>query len=297
MLRKQRAELDVPSVRVPGSTSNLGAGFDCLGLALDFWLEARVASGRQASSYSGTLQRLDPAGDFIAQAIGDRMPHGCALDVRSTIPVSRGLGSSAAARVAGLVLRRLLEGRACDRLEIFEDALVLEGHPDNAGPAVYGGLVLNAGRPCVLTLHGSLGVAIAIPDQEMSTQAARDILPHELARTDAIAQASRSAALALGLTNGDARLVQYGMDDAIAVPRRKHLIAGFDDAVWEGTAAGAFGVTISGAGSAIVAVSRRELASTVATAMADALTAHGNRAAAVTPSVVQGGFQLASPEE
>ena len=286
--------MPVPSlrVRVPASTSNLGAGFDCLGLALDFWLEARLVEGDAGTTYGGTLEPISPDEDFLLLALGGTVPPGMLLEVRSSIPLSRGLGSSAAARVAGLVLSRLAGDEPIDRDAVFASAEMLEGHPDNAGPAVYGGLVLVAHRPTELQFHHTLGVALALPDQLSSTQAARAILPLRVPREDAISQASRSAALLLGLTQGDGDLIRHGMDDRIAVPHRKQLIVGFDQAVLAGLEAGAHGVTISGAGSGILAVTPKAVASDVARAMTDAVLTVGGNATAVAPEVVTGGFEV-----
>ena len=280
------------TVRVPASTSNIGAGFDCLGLALDFWLEARLVEGDGGTTYAGTLEGITPDEDFLLLALGGAVPAGMQLEVTSTVPFCRGLGSSAAARVAGLVLSLLSSSRPIDRQAVFASAEMLEGHPDNAGPAVYGGLVLVAHEPIRLQLHETLGVALTLPDQLSSTQAARAILPPRVTREEAIAQASRSAALLLGLTQGDGDLVRFGMDDRIATPHRKQLITGFDHAVLAGLEAGAHGVSISGAGSAIVAVTPKGAASDVSQAMTEAIRAQGSNATAAAPEVVTGGFKV-----
>jgi len=259
------------SVRVPASTSNLGAGFDCLGLALDLWLEASLKKGGGTPVYAGTLEHLRAEEDFLFGIVAGLLPSGTHLEVDSSIPVSRGLGSSAAARVAGQVLKRLIAHETLNRKEIYNRARNLEGHPDNAGPAVYGGLVLDAARPTVLRLHDTLGVALAIPEQPISTEQARSILPAQLPREEAIAQASRAAALLLGLTCGDPELIRHGMSDVIATPHRARLIVGYADAVAAGETAGAYGVTISGAGSGIVAITEKRVLCEVANAMATAI--------------------------
>ncbi len=277
---------------MPASTSNLGAGFDCLGLALDIWLEARLFRGSGDPVYTGTLSGLRHEDDLTFHMLGVAVPHDLRLEVYSEIPVSRGLGSSAAATVAGLVLELLLDNRALDRQAVFHGAREKEGHPDNAGAAVYGGLVLSGHRPTPLGLSDSLGIALALPEQLASTREARAILPAQLSREDTVAQASRAAALVLGLTSGDGDLIGYGMTDHIAVPHRKQLIDGYEDAVQAGREAGAHGVTISGAGSGIVAVSARHTAEDVAHAMAQALTLKANPATALTPAVAERGFEV-----
>ena len=277
-------------VRVPGSTSNLGAGFDCVGLALDLWLSARLVLRTGSDGYHGTLKGLEPAADIVRRVIGDQLPDEARLELHSTIPVSRGLGSSAAAVVAGIAIRRSLRGEGLDRATMFWEAAQEEGHPDNAGPSVYGGLILAVDRPVQLVLDPEIGIALAVPRMELDTSAARNILPTALPRDTAIGQGSRNAALLLGLTTGDADLIAVGMDDRIAVPHRKNLIVGFDSAVTAGRAAGAFGVTISGSGSSLVAMAPKSVAQHVATEMARALTDADNPATPMTPAVSERGF-------
>jgi len=278
------------SVRVPASTSNLGAGFDCLGLALDLWLTATVTDERGEPVYAGTLAGLDPTGDLILKTIGATALDGRRLRVTSDIPVGKGLGSSAAALVAGAALAQLLRGEPLDRDAAFRHAAGVDGHPDNAAPAAYGGLILATERPARLTLHPSLAVAMAVPDVGLDTHQARALLPRQVPRETAIAQASRAAALVQGLVTGDRELVSYGMEDQLAVPKRRHLIAGFDVALAAGREAGALGVTISGAGSSLLAFASPADAPRVARVMAESLTACGNRAEALTPAVALEGL-------
>lgn len=282
----------IATVRVPSSTSNLGAGFDCLGLALDIWLEASIVEGDGPPVYGGALTGFDPTEDFTASALGTSLPDEHHLEVISDIPLSRGLGSSAAAIVAGYSLAHLANNVDINRHSVFELAAKLEGHPDNAGPAVYGGLFLHAGVPRRLKIHPTLGIALAIPGSQISTHEARSMIPAQLPRMDAIGQASSSAALLLGLTAGDGDLISHGMIDRIAVPVRSSLIEGYDEAVQAGVEAGAYGVTISGAGSTLVAICPREGAPDIADAIAQSLTASGNPAQALSPEVVESGMEV-----
>ncbi|NIM49241.1 MAG: homoserine kinase [Gemmatimonadales bacterium] len=272
-------------VRVPATTSNLGAGFDCLGLALDLWLEVQLEEGSGAPEYVGAVESLSPSEDIVLRAVGDALPTQHHLVVRSDIPMARGLGSSAAAAVAGFALRQLIQSNAVDRDVVYESAVELEGHPDNAGAATYGGFVLAAPRPARLAFSKRLAVALAVPEAPIDTYTARSILPQEVSRAATIAQTSRAAALVLGLMNAEGDLIAFGMDDQIAVPHRKRLIPGFDEAVAAGTGAGAFGVTISGSGSALLAIAPLESAQEIAAAMASALTTQGNPATPLTPAV------------
>jgi len=283
------------TVRVPASTSNLGAGFDCLGLALDLWLEARLEEGEGPPRYTGTVAGLDAESDLTHRLLGEREALAdCHLVVRSDIPIGKGLGSSAAAIVAGIALARLALGDPFDRDAIFRGAAQEEGHPDNAGPAVYGGLVLAAHRPTKLSLHRDLGVALAIPEHAISTKLARDLIPASVPREIVVAQAARSAALVLGLTWGDPDLIDFGMDDRLAVPHRRNLIRGYDDAVSAALDVGAYGVTISGAGSALVAIASGDDVGQVADAMADALRTAGTPADPVRARVATEGLSVLS---
>lgn len=276
-------------VRVPATTSNLGAGFDCLGLALDLWMEVRLMEGDGDPVYMGTVAGLDHNSEILAGVVRDTVTPHHHVEVLSEIPLARGLGSSAAAAVAGYAMKQLLQEKGLERDEVYESAVSLEGHPDNAGAATYGGFVLAAPRPARLAFNTSLGIALAIPETPIDTKTARGILPTDLPRAATIRQASRAAALVLGLMNAEGDLIGYGMDDQVAVPLRKGLIPGYDQAVAAGTEAGAYGVTISGSGSAVVAITTAEQTPDVAVAMAHALTAQGNPAEPMTPEVSERG--------
>ncbi len=282
------------SIRVPGSTSNLGAGFDCVGLALDLWLEARVVKGEGPAHFSGTLEDLDPADDIISAIVADVLPDDTCLEVHSEIPLGRGLGSSGTATVAGIVLRNLLRRKSVDREAVFRKSATREGHPDNVAPSVFGGLVLAAPIPFSLTLSERLTVALAVPDTTVSTKAARAILPDVVSRDTTVAQAARAAALIHGLVSGNAALITHGFEDHIATPYRAALIPGYDQAVDAAKAEGAFGATISGSGPTILAIAPRGQETAVAGAMAAALMGAGNPAQPITPAVSSAGFVVGS---
>ncbi len=281
------------TVRVPASTSNLGAGFDCVGLALDLWLEARLVPGTGPPVYSGTVAALREEEDLVLRALGEdrAATGGHHLEVHSDIPVSRGLGSSGAAVVAGLALAGLLDRTPLDSHALFNDARRLEGHPDNVAPAIYGGLVLaTAGEPVKLALHPGFGVACAIPNAGIDTARARKLLPARVSRSAAVTQAANAASLILGLTRGERELVRHGMVDRIAVPKRASLVDGFENAVRAGIDAGALGVTLSGSGSTLLAICPTDTRHQVADAMAAALTAANNSAEPRVLEVSDRGF-------
>lgn len=264
-----------------------------MGLALDIWLEAELVPGPGPPEYSGAAAGLSADEDFIhTQLARGGLTSSHRLRVHSDIPVSRGLGSSSAARVAAVMLLKRASNAPIDPHEVFREAAAQEGHPDNAGPAVFGGLVLAAGRPTPLAIDPGVGVALAVPERAVETERARAMLPAEFARDVVVSQAARAAALVTGLARGDGEAIGYGMVDQLAVPLRKQLIPGFDEAVTAGRAAGAFGVTISGSGSTLLALAPVAAVGTVAAAMADALTRNENPAMPRAPGITRAGATI-----
>ncbi len=272
-------------VRVPATSSNLGAGFDCVGIAVDRWLTATVsldAPGeglvvRRAGRLAGLT--LPPEEDLLAQgfraacaATGKTVTGRVTIDAVSEIPVGCGLGSSAAALVAGALLADAALGLGLSRGRIVEIAARIEGHPDNVAAAVYGGAVLSvptaAGvRTAALAVAPELAFLIAVPPFPSDTRAARAALPRALPHADAVLAAGRAAALVQGLATGDGDLLAAGLDDVLHVPYRRARIPGYDAVVAAARAAGAYGATLSGAGSAILAIAPRERAGAVGTAL------------------------------
>lgn len=294
------------TVRVPGSTSNLGAGFDCIGSAVDLWLTATVTcteGGGVSMSRSGTLAQLEcPVRDdlvwrgFAAGCAyaGREAPANVAFDIHSTIPIGRGLGSSGAAIVAGIVgASRLLSLDLSDAI-VIQIAAAIDGHPDNVAPAVSGGTVLcvpgepGGYRVAKLRVHRSLRFVFAIPDFEFRTSVARAVLPQTLPFATAASATMRSAALVNGLDSADPAVLRVGLTDVLHVPARREHINGYDVVVEAARHAGAIGATLSGSGSAIVAVATAEQAPHVAAAMVDAWSGVGVGAESLvsSPSVV-----------
>jgi len=273
-------------VRVPGSTSNLGAGFDCVGLALDRYLIASYEPGAGPLEVErrGTLAdlRASPRDDLLVQAFTGRLaraglgePTG-RIVVDSEIPFARGLGSSAAAVVAGWVLAGAAAGLEFDRQGAFEEAAAREGHPDNAAPASLGGLIAiardgdGAVRPFRLPLSPTLGFAYAAPGVVVATAAARAALPPSVPLAQAARGLGRVAALVHGLATADPAPLRAGFADELHVPHRLRLIPGGAAALAAAEGAGAWAATISGAGSGLIAVCPPERAEEVAAAMGEA---------------------------
>jgi homoserine kinase len=291
-------------VRVPGSTSNLGAGFDCIGLAVDRWLEAEwepAPGGELRLERRGTLAELTGAAadDLLVRVLlgawrdgrparAAAAPPGAAgpapagvLRATSQIPLARGLGSSAAAVVAGLALAGRVPAGAGGAEDALAEAAAWEGHPDNVAPALVGGLVAvvpgEAGVPRLLRLPLSphIGWAYAAPGTPVGTAEARAALPATVPHGVAAAAAARMAALLAGLEAGDPELLRAGFADELHVPYRLPLIPGAAQAGAAARGAGAWAVTISGSGSGLLAVCAAGHEAAVAEAMTEAFAAAG----------------------
>ena len=274
-------------VRVPCSTSNLGSGYDTIGLALKRYLEVGFTPddrGTLVIEREGTLTALTDHGgpDLVATtfetvlAEAGLLPSGV-LRLRSDIPIARGLGSSSAALLAGYDLGRAVCGMSRDEKGAFSLALKHEGHGDNAAPCLYGGLrgvTLTASGPVVVDLHLSdaVGFAYAAPAVGLETEAARGALPEHVPHKTATASLGRLVALVRGLAEGRPDLIHAGVNDDLHVPYRLPLIPGAAAAMSAGMDAGAWAVTVSGAGSGLIAMCEPGEAEKVASAMKDSFT-------------------------
>jgi homoserine kinase len=257
------------AVRVPCSTSNLGAGFDCIGLAFDRYVDAGFAPGGTGFTIdrAGTLEplQLSVGDDLLAIAFRTELRRRGLTDVHgvlyatSSIPVGRGLGSSAAAIVAGIALATAACGQTLDRDAALAAAVVLEGHPDNAAPALFGGLVAVAymehstPRALRMPLSSDVAFVFAAPDTMVSTKRARAVLPQQVPHSAAVRNLGRLAALLYGLAHADRTAITVGFTDELHVPYRLPLIPGAPAAMKAAVDAGAWAVTLSGSGSGLLA--------------------------------------------
>lgn len=305
------------AVRVPASTSNLGGGFDCVGMAVDRWLTASVTVGdgtpRVTLDRAGSLQslRCDPTDDLLYAGFaaacarrGRPVPTVLAFTATSEIPVARGLGSSAAALVAGAALADVALDLKLGRAGVAMLVSQIEGHPDNAAPAAFGGAMLGVARddatsitPCSyafssLPVHPSLAFVFVVPPYEVTTADARAVLPAHVSFGDAVCAVQRSAALVHGLATGDDDLLARALDDVLHVPYRRRLIPGYDTVVAAARAAGAFGATLSGSGSAMLAIGRPETTSAIASAMAAIFAAQGHQAETMVTAGLVSGLEI-----
>jgi homoserine kinase len=185
---------------------------------------------------------------------------GLRFEVRSEIPLTRGLGSSAAAIVAGLVAADHLYELGLEREQIYARAVELEGHPDNVGAALYGGVVVcpqavdGEPRPRPVRLEPPQGVegVVVIPDEEVPTEKARAAMPADVPVADAVANIAAASQLVLGIERSDLTLISRGLADRLHQPSRADIYPRSMELLAEATALGAIGATISGAGPALL---------------------------------------------
>jgi homoserine kinase len=272
-------------VVVPASAGNTGSAFDCLGLAFGIANEI-VADSSAPGEFSAEgegadlLRKGEPnfvrlAMDRFAAATGKAVPP-CGLKLVNRIPFGRGLGSSAAAIVGGLLAADALAGTQYSRMQILQLALPMEGHPDNVAPAIYGGFVLTVmeeGRP-----DGPLSVVpfgsrpdwravLLVPDLVIPTKQARAILPAAIPRTDAVFNHSRVGLLVAALSQNRPELLRVAMQDRLHQPYRSKLFPEMEPLIRAGLEGGAWGACLSGAGSAILAIAPAARADAVAASM------------------------------
>ncbi len=290
-------------VRVPASSANLGPGFDALGLALALYNEvvAEEADGVEVSvegEGGGTLpvdERNVVARGIRAayEAAGRRFP-GCRVACINRIPLARGLGSSAAAWVGGLVAGNALVGGPLDRASLLSLAARAEGHPDNVAAALYGGLTVSAsdgeGATAVaLPVPADLRWVALIPDTPGTTAEARAVLPATVPRLDAVFNVQRVALLLAALQARRLDALRAALADRLHEPYRQRLFPWMPEVAEAARRAGALGCVLSGAGPALLAVVAGPAgeADTVARRMQAALTAAGvgGRACVLAPDL------------
>jgi homoserine kinase len=276
------------TVRVPASSANLGPGFDALGLALALYNEVTIeeADVVVVSIDGGGQGRLDVGADNVV-ARGARLAYeaagrafrGARIHCVNRIPLSRGLGSSAAAWVGGLVGANALLGEPIDRRGILMLAARAEGHPDNVAAAVLGGLTVSCADGAAiaavsLVVPPALRFIALVPDVESATRDARAVLPTEVPRADAVFNVQRVSLLVAALGAGSLDLIATAMDDRLHQPYRLRLFPWMEKVVAAARGAGALGCALSGAGPSMLAVVDGPTAA-VAGAMEEALAAAG----------------------
>jgi homoserine kinase len=259
-------------VTVPASSSNLGAGFDCFGLALQLYLTVRavtdpmggcvirVGDGAENAAVQLNADNLIyRAMVYAAEREGISLP-GVRLEIENEIPVSRGLGGSAAAIIAGIKLFALLCERPLSNEKVLQYATELEGHADNAAPSLLGGFVINCigESKQVISLRqpwpSEIKVVVVVPDLHLDTKLARAALATEVSHTDAVFNLQRSALFTAAIAAARYDLLWEAMQDRLHQQERSMLVPGLLEALATPPMNGLLGVALSGAGPSVVAL-------------------------------------------
>ena len=226
-------------VRVPATSANLGVGYDCLGLALQEFATITFEEIAQGVKITGCDDAYANENNLVYQAFCkglsylNKKVNGIHIHIDSPIPYARGLGSSAICIVAGLVGANALFHEPMNRYELFALATEMEGHPDNVAPAIFGGLCVSFmedEKPNMIRFgvkRDMLFVAI-IPDYEVSTKKAREVLPNNMSYKEAVYQMGRCTALAKAIEIGNGLIIQKACKDQMQEPYRKELIPDYD---------------------------------------------------------------------
>ncbi|HEY7968197.1 MAG TPA: homoserine kinase [Solirubrobacteraceae bacterium] len=238
------------AVRVPASSANLGPGFDCFAAALGLFLELRVSESERFELVTDLDVRRDRSNVAVTAFGRLRDASGHRFELTSEIPLSGGLGSSAAAVVAGLLAASALSGAEADILALASEA---EGHPDNAAAALLGGIVICAdGAAHRIDPPSGVEALLVVPHRAVRTARARAVLPASVPLADAVFNTAHGALLMLGLAAGDQDLIARGLRDRLHQPHRSHLYRRSAELLEEARSLGALGATISGAGPTVL---------------------------------------------
>jgi homoserine kinase len=237
--------------RVPASTSNLGPGFDCLGVALRIYNFVTVARNQETDSPALLVREV--ARLFFHRA--RRKPFAFSCSVSGDVPKCRGLGGSATVRLGVLHGLNLLAGEPLNRQQVFELAAELEGHPDNAAPSEFGGFSVGPASGLQrFTVSSRLKFVLLIPDLEISTRDARRLLPTRIPHSEAVKSSAAASAVTAAMVSRNYENLRGAFVDYIHQPYRKKLLPFFDDVIRAGERAGALGGFLSGSGSTIINV-------------------------------------------
>lgn len=300
------------SVTVPATTANIGPGFDCLGAALTLYNRFHfTAIDRAPGTVAITVKGLEAervatdasnlgykAFAYFYQQQGLAVP-AVEIAIDLAVPLARGLGSSSTAIVGGLLGANGLGDRPVDQSVLVEMAIALEGHPDNVVPALVGGCQLavtgehGTSILCPLAWHKDIIPVVAVPNFELSTAAARRVLPATYSRADAIFNTAHLGLLLRGLETGRGDWLREAMGDHIHQPYRQTLIPGYDAVAAAALEAGAYGLVISGAGPTLLALAPAGHSAAVALAMVSAWEQLGQKAQGHVLALETSGAQVA----
>ena len=281
------------TLQVPATSANCGPGFDVLGIACTLYNKltfeitepqqglALKVYGEGAEYLKASRKNLAFRGFF---AVWDKVcPDkriGLKVTMENNIPMSRGLGSSSSAIVAGIYAANVLSGNTMTKQQLLNIATEIEGHPDNVAPALLGGFTvsfMDASGAHSLSLKPPAGLKLiaAVPEQKLATSLARKAIPQTVAHQDAVFNVSRASLLVAALLSGSYEYLGEALEDRLHQPYRAHLIPGLADVFAAAKQAGAYNAIISGAGSTLMAYAAADAPLTqIAAAMQEAFAKH-----------------------
>ena len=297
------------TVRVPATSANLGAGFDCLGLALDVFASITVTF-----PHAEQLPTDDVGEKMVLTAIRHTYarlgkPAPCArVRYNLAIPLGRGMGASAVARVAGVLAANEYEGRPFTVDDCLDLASDLEGHGDNACPALFGGMqvcVADSGRAPDAPAHylraacrypQEASIAVLIPDHSMATKEARKVLPESYAKADVVHNIGRAALFVAAMASGRFDLLDEATQDRVHQPQRAALFPQLFEIFASAKGAGAHAAWLSGAGSSVAAISPEACGRDVSAAMLATLQGAGGTGRSLVTRIARDGAAVAKVE-
>lgn len=258
-------------VKVPASTANLGPGFDTLGMALSLyaWIEMKPADTTEIHLYGDQMLGIPTNKNNLIYEVAQSVFREAGVDLPeleismySDIPLTRGLGSSASAIVGTLVAANELIGAPLDQAKLFDMATALEKHPDNVGASLFGGLITavwDGSHADYLRIEppDDLEVLVAIPEFQLSTAKARQVLPEQVSLGDAVFNISRTSLFTAAMASGRLDLIRTAMKDRLHQPFRASLVPGMARILEEAAEHGALGAALSGAGPTLLALTDR----------------------------------------
>ncbi|MEI0843205.1 homoserine kinase [Brachyspira pilosicoli] len=263
--------------KIPATSANIGSGFDSVGLALDLYNEIHIyenenskkiefeITGEGENEVSKDNNMILDAMKLVYKKLKVKPEKGYIIKCINRIPLSRGLGSSSAAIIGGLLSANYILGNKLSlENDILNMAVQLEGHPDNVSPAILGGIISGVVRKnedfkyVKINTPKNLKAIVAIPNFHLSTEKARNALPKEISFKDAIFNISRAALLTSALSSNKLDLLEVATDDKLHQDYRAKFIPGLKELFKEAKKAGAYSVTISGAGSSILALVKND---------------------------------------
>ena len=292
-------------MRVPGSSANLGPGFDALGIALKVYLECRFSvstrlsirvTGRDAHLIPATKDNLIWQTALAVAARAHLALPPIQLAIHNDIPLGKGLGSSAAALTAGVVIAEKLLDLGWQRSRILDEAARLEGHPDNVAACVLGSIVASAVEPGGLTrairleMPKNFEVAVVVPNYAVPTKEARAILPDCYVPADVVFNIQRASLLIAALATGDASVFPTALDDRLHQPYRAQLVPGLTE-ILRLRKPGLLGCALSGAGPGVLVFYERG-ADSVCELVRNIFAMHGCTTEIITGGVSPRGYEF-----